>query len=78
MKNNGEITLGSFPDFAYISMRFYKRLFNYLSFYRVTKNVLTLSINYEHIYAIKPLSKNNNEIQFFLFLYIHDISECCF
>ena len=33
-------------DFAYVSMRFYGRMFNYISIYRVTKNVLTLSINY--------------------------------
>ena len=30
---------------------------------------------YYHLYAIKPLPKSNDEIQFFLFLYIHDIFE---
>ena len=30
---------------------------------------------YYRLYAIKPLSKNNDEIQFFLFLYIYGISE---
>ena len=44
--DNGEITLNIFRDFAYVSMRFYGRMFNYLSIYRVTKNVLTLSIKY--------------------------------
>ena len=46
IKNNGEITLNSFQDFAYVNMKFYGRMFNYLSIYRVTKNLLTLSINY--------------------------------
>ena len=46
IKTNGEITLDSFQDFPYVSMRFYGRMFNYLSIYRVTKNVLTLSIKY--------------------------------
>ena len=30
---------------------------------------------YYRLYAVKPLSKNNDEIQFFLFLYIYGISE---
>ena len=34
-----------FEIFAYVIMKFYGRMFNCLSIYRVTKNVLTLSIN---------------------------------
>ena len=36
----------SFRDFAYFSLRFYGRMFDYLSFCKVTKSALTLTINY--------------------------------
>ena len=31
---------------SYVNMRIYGRIFNYLSIYRGTKNVLTLSVKY--------------------------------